>query len=449
MRNLIFALSRILLGYYKGDLISMVSSTSKLAGVAILCILLGFAVGYGTNALMMPTTPTATQTQNVIKIGAILELSGSQSFLGLKEEHAMQLAVDETNRNLANAGSKLQFELVIQDSKTDPDAAKTAYQTLAASGIQLVVGFAMSSQLAQVIPLAAQDKVVVISSSSTSSALAIDKPYVYRMSGTDFDTGRALATLLNSRGYKYTVIIYKQDTWGSSTSALVAQEFQKYGGQSQLVGFPATGYSMSGIAATASDAVSKYVSEHGSESVAVTGLVNEEDGIALAVAASSYPALSSVNWVEAQGQTGSTATIENPTASAFLQKVNLLSLSYDFNRLNPAYVAFAQAAKNANYEDALVGEAPYSYDAVQLGMLAICIAGNNGPAINAVLPDLAAHYNGVTGGKTLNNVHDQLYQDWGVAGFQTYNGKVDWWRVGIWTASTNTITWFANPEPPT
>jgi len=420
--------------------------SSKILGAVILCLLLGFGVGYGTHALMAPTTPTtptATQQTQLIKIGGVYELSGSDSFLGSKEQHAAQLAVDEVNRNLAAGGSNIQFQLVVQDSQSSPAAAKAAYQTLVASGIQLITGYALSADLKEVIPLAAQDKVVVIASSSTSPALAIDKPFVYRMAGTDKDGGRGLASIVASQGYKNAVIVYREDAWGDSLAHIAAEHFANVtGGQTQLIGYPATGYVMGGICGTVSDAVSKF----GLNNTAVIGITFEDDGIALATASSSYPVLSSVKWVMAQSLTGSSAVLANPTAVTFFEHVKLLETSFAYNQQNPAFIAFKNAATAAGYEDALIGEAPYSYDAAMLGMQAVLVAGNNGTAINSVLPSLATHYNGVTGVKSLDQFHDQLYQDWFITRFETLNGQTNWYQVGFWTASTDTITWFSTPQ---
>lgn len=410
----------------------------KILGPLVLCLLVGFSAGYVLH--VAPTTTTTAPPTQTIKIGGIFELSGSEAILGPGQVDAAQLAINEMNANLATVASPLRFDIVVQDSATTPDGAVAGYKTLVASGIQLIVGVSMSSELAQVIPLAAEDKVAVICGSSTSPALAIDKPYVFRMAGTDKFASRALASILNVKGYKNVVIIYRQDTWGKGLADLLASTFSTtYGGQYQMISYPATGYSMGGIAAAADAAVTKF----GLNGTAVAGITFEDDGIALATSASSYPTLSSVHWIMASGLVSSQALLSNQIAANFLQHVGLLEIAFGGGKSdNPAYAAYVQAAKSSGKLDALESESSYIYDATMLGMQAILVAGNNGTAISAVLPSLAEHYNGITGLKAFDQFHDQIFQDWYVTQFMPQGGKLDWYVVGIYDAQRNTIEWY-------
>ncbi|RKZ22128.1 hypothetical protein DRQ18_03210, partial [bacterium] len=76
------------------------------------------ALSFGILAVFIATTlivfPSCKKQEKVIKIGAILPLTGRTAFLGEGERNALLLAVEEINKEGIN-GKKI--ELIIEDSK--------------------------------------------------------------------------------------------------------------------------------------------------------------------------------------------------------------------------------------------------------------------------------------------------------------------------------------------
>jgi branched-chain amino acid transport system substrate-binding protein len=376
----------------------------------------------------------------VIKIGEILTESGSLASQGPEFGQAATLAVNDMNQRLQAAGRNIQFELVVEDDQSTPSVSKTQYQALVASGVQLIVGPSTSSAISLVYPLAAEDHVVVISQTASSPSLDINKPYVYRMVGSDANQASALTKMLKMAGYKNAVIAYRTDDWGTPTAQALQSDLQAASIQSKMVGYPATGYVMSGIAGSVANAVSAF----GTNGTTVVLLSFEDDGIALLSAAASYPVLSQVQWFSGEGMVGSSAVTGQ--VASFVEKVNFEAVSPGFSTNSPVYHTFAQEANSTGNTAALVAQAPYSYDAVMVGMLAILIAGNNGTAINAVLPSVAASYDGVTGPCSFNQYNDRAFQNYFINTYNIVGGVPGWYVLGSYDSASDTITMYASPQ---
>ena len=67
-----------------------------------------------------PTT-TATPTQKVFKVGALLPLTGGFSSYAKLAQCAANLAIGDLNAEYANKGYK--FELYVEDTQLDPNVA--------------------------------------------------------------------------------------------------------------------------------------------------------------------------------------------------------------------------------------------------------------------------------------------------------------------------------------
>ena len=66
-----------------------------------------------------------------IKIGAILPLTGYSASNGKNVNDGLQLAIDEINKRGGVNGSKI--ELIVEDSKSDPQAAVAGFNRIEAA----------------------------------------------------------------------------------------------------------------------------------------------------------------------------------------------------------------------------------------------------------------------------------------------------------------------------
>src|SRR5215470_4946306 len=97
--------------------------------------------------LLGAAAPHAAPPQNVVAVGAILDLSDGWTSLGRASRVTLQLATADANAALARSGSPLRVRLQIADAKGEPAIALRQLRKLAADGVRVVVGPQSSSGL--------------------------------------------------------------------------------------------------------------------------------------------------------------------------------------------------------------------------------------------------------------------------------------------------------------
>ncbi|NQV17761.1 MAG: ABC transporter substrate-binding protein [Armatimonadetes bacterium] len=105
-----------------------------------------------------------------IKIGAIYNLEGSQMFLDFPSSEGAKLAINELNKSGGILGKKL--ELILLDGKTDiPTIKAAANQLVQEDKVSAIIGFSDTDMVLAAAPIAAEAKVVFITSGATSPRL--------------------------------------------------------------------------------------------------------------------------------------------------------------------------------------------------------------------------------------------------------------------------------------
>ena len=408
----------------------MASRTAWIVGVVVLVIVIAAVVAY------MATQ--TTQTTQTVTIGALLPLSGDLQSYGLGSQCAIKLAVQDANKMFASKG--IQFQLVVEDTKTDPNTALQMLQTLYSQGVRFVAGPMASSEVSATMNFAKQNHIIEISQSSTSPALAVPKPYIFRLVPTDFYQGNAIATLLKYLGIKRIVIVYRSDTWGQGLSAAIANDSAKYG--IQVLGV--YGYDPSAIPASAQAAVQQASAALGSPSpdAALVLVTFESDGVAAAQAAANDPVLSKVRWFGTDGVAGSTVLVQQ--AGPALANAKFLATIAAPNPNDPHYVKFVQEYKQFCGQSPVAYD-PYAYDAAMIIMEAIAKTGSTDPTvINSVLEQWGKNgtYVGVTGPVYFDQYHDRIYASYLIMGVAIVNGTPTWINAGFYNGTTGQITAF-------
>ncbi len=107
---------------------------------------------------------------DTIKIGAIYNLEGSQMFLDFPSSEGAKLAINELNKSGGILGKKL--ELILLDGKTDIPTIKIATnQLIEKDRVSAIIGFSDTDMVLAAAPIAADAKVVFITSGATSPKL--------------------------------------------------------------------------------------------------------------------------------------------------------------------------------------------------------------------------------------------------------------------------------------
>ncbi|OYT68067.1 MAG: hypothetical protein B6U65_00505, partial [Candidatus Wolframiiraptor sp. EX4484-121] len=171
-----------------------VSTTVAIAAVVV-AILVGIGIGIAAApsivAPAMVTTTvsvekTATVTSTVektvtagaggltgeIPIGALLPLTGVLASFGQNNKVAAEIAVEEVNDFLEKMGAGWRLKLYVEDTETKPSVALEKLMALHSKGVKVVIGPMASAGVKALKEYADSNKILVVSPSSTSPALA-------------------------------------------------------------------------------------------------------------------------------------------------------------------------------------------------------------------------------------------------------------------------------------
>src|SRR5439155_23084031 len=133
------------------------------------------------------------QSGNVIKIGEFASLTGKEATFGQMSHHGTELAIEDANAAGGALGKKL--ALLTEDDQSKAGEASTVVKKLIASdGVMAILGEVASSRSMEAAPICQQNKVPMISPSSTNVRLTEIGDYIFRVCFTDEFQGKLLAT---------------------------------------------------------------------------------------------------------------------------------------------------------------------------------------------------------------------------------------------------------------
>lgn len=122
--------------------------------------------------------PTHAQTNNELRIGAVLGLTGYAQRWGENARMAMELAADEINSKGGIKGKRVR--LIMEDSRSEAASSVSAYHKLVnRDRVEIVVGDVWEYLTVPLIPLSARDRVVLISPTVMDASVTETSPYFF------------------------------------------------------------------------------------------------------------------------------------------------------------------------------------------------------------------------------------------------------------------------------
>jgi branched-chain amino acid transport system substrate-binding protein len=179
---------------------------------------------------------------DTIKIGAILALTGNSAVQGQNIRDGLQLAIDEANKRGGVNGSRI--ELIVEDSKTDPQTAVDCFTRLEAARQPLFYLSYVSSVGLAIAPLAEKNRVMLVGLATTAFEFTRGRDWVFRY----WPVGQAyvppLLRILQDLKVKRLGVLYQNDEFGKEQVALMEKAFSSAGGTvaSQSIEIKATDY---------------------------------------------------------------------------------------------------------------------------------------------------------------------------------------------------------------
>lgn len=355
-----------------------------LALVGLLTLLLG---GY-------QSVPAVAQTEGEVEeitLGVVLPFTGSLGEYGNAFKDGIDLAVEQMNAQLEAAGRPIRFAVASADSKGTPDGAAKAFQTVVqTSGAQVVVGPLSTSEVLGAKQFADTNKITIIAPASSGLSGAIPDDYIFRvMNPPDNFQSQAFSGLSAARGYENVVVLHLDDPFGNGLTEAFTEQFQAAGGKEVVAVKYAPEPSDLTSEVTKVSAEIARLSDAGSTAfMCICFLGDAQKVLQQAVV---DPVMGTVDWMGVENL-HTPDILADADQAAFLAQVKFTSVSAA-NIINPNTQPFIDAF-SAKYGKEPGPFTNYAYDAANIAMLSIIFAGNNGEAVQKVVPFIANHYIG-------------------------------------------------------
>ena len=369
----------------------------------------------------------------VVRVGTLISLTGDLAGQGNDQLLAIQLATSDFNEYLQDQQAGWQMDLVVEDTGADPATALDRIRSLHSSGISLVVGPQSSAELHGISEYVNTNGLLVISPSSKEPSLARDDN-IFRFVPDDKKSSAAIAKLLDQRGVKVAIPVYRGDIWGDGLSEATRDAFMELGGivhegiryPLDIDIFPVESEALSVV-------VRQYSEEYERDEIAVL-LFGFSEVAGFLNSASHYLNLRTVQWVGAEASTNDQSIEENLQRSTFASDVGFTApvFSVSENQAN-------QRVRDHVLE--VVGDLPHNsaysaYDAIWVLGLSILNTGSvDAEALRDALPATSFSYTGAIGQVRLN-----LAGDLDVSDYELWSVRGDSWdRYGYYAASLDEV----------
>ena len=309
----------------------------------------------------------------------------SKSFIRKSTETALVKAFEDVNAYFSDTNSSIRFDLVIQDTESDPATSLEKLKLLAKNNIRIVIGPATSAEVEAIKDYADKNDIIVMSHSSTAPSLAIEGDNIFRFVPDDLYQAKAIAREMWSQGIRMVIPFWRDDIYGHELMQAVRANFQKLGGEfdkySDKTGYaPRTGELAASLhrinfvmwdnaLKLLEKRVENALSRYHPDKIGVY-MVSLDEVTPIFIQAYNHPVLSKVKWYGSDGTALNEKLIRNRESA-------LLAVNTSFS--SPIY-----SLQNGNYEklSELLGEirshvhvtpSPYSavaYDAFWVAALA-------------------------------------------------------------------------------
>ncbi len=365
-------------------------------------------------------------------LGVVQPFTGSLGEFGTDFARGIELAVAEMNAELENAGVPVRFETASADSENTPDGAARALQTVVqTTGAEVVVGPLTTSEVLGAKQFADENGIVLVAPASSGPAGAIPGDNIFRvMYPPDTFAANAFAQIASARGYENVVVLHIDDPFGNGLSEIFAEEFQAAtGGEVVRISYAPDPTDLSSEATSISAEISNL-----GDNTAFLCVCFLADAQKLLQTAIVDPVLSSVEWMGVENLTNP-EILSDPAFGEFLANANFISVAAA-STSTPLTQPFIEAFTEMH------GSEPgpftnYAYDAANIAMLSMAVAGNDGDAVKAILPFIANHYIGTAVQAYLDENGDQAVVNYGI--YQLNEDASEFVVVGSYDGSTGTV----------
>ena len=151
-----------------------------------------------------------------ITVGVLLGFSGTGSQNAIETKAALDICLEDVNAYVQRNGLDATVELYYEDTKSDTTEAKIKAQTLIDKGVSVIIGPYTSSEAKAVKSIVDASKVLLVSHSAVSTALAIPSDNLLRFVPCDTYQAEAMNVMFLSDSIKAIIPVVRNDLWSNS-----------------------------------------------------------------------------------------------------------------------------------------------------------------------------------------------------------------------------------------
>ena len=368
-------------------------------------------------------------------LGVVQPFTGALGSFGADFARGIDLAVEQMNAELEAAGSDIRFETASADTEGTPDGSARAVQTIVqTTGANVIVGPLTTSEVLGAKQFADENNVILVAPASSGPAGGIAGDNIFRvMYPPDTFAARAYARIAISRGYQNVAILNLDDPYGNGLADRFQQDFAAAGGAqtTRITYTPDPPDLSSEVARLSADVAS--LSASGETAVfCVCFLGDAQKALQLSLV---DPILSEVDWIGNEAMTAPDI-LEDASVASFLQNANFVSVGSYSGTRTPLVDRFV-ASFTERYENPPGPFTNYAFDAANIAMLSMLVAGNDGVAVKSILPFISGHYIGTSVQGLLDDNGDQAIAYYSV--YQVNAERSDFDAIGIYNGSTDSL----------
>lgn len=178
------------------------------------------------------TCSAASYAQDTIRIGEFASLTGKEATFGQASHNGTQLAIDEINASGGVLGRKLQ--LITEDDESKAGQPATVVRKLVSRDkVIAVLGEVASSRSLEAAPICQENKIPMISPSSTNPKVTESGDYIFRVCFIDPFQGTVMANFATKtlKAKNVAVLTDVKSDYSVGLAKFFKDQFQKNGGK--------------------------------------------------------------------------------------------------------------------------------------------------------------------------------------------------------------------------
>ncbi len=185
------------------------------------------------------------QQEKIVKIGAVLPLTGEGSVYGQPVKKGVELAFEQ----LKASDFPYPLELEVFDSESNPEKAKQLAEQLYEGGALAVIGGVITPEALEMVSVADKYNQVMISPSASSPELTGISKNFYRVFPSDAREGATMGNFATQKlKAEKVVILAKQHEYARGIQQQFREQFEQFGGEVlELIEFPSVPSDLSGL----------------------------------------------------------------------------------------------------------------------------------------------------------------------------------------------------------